>query len=151
MDMMRPLYRKRPAMLDGKHYYEAFPDEKPMLSSLQALLASLERLEEEFRKYIEQPAEGHTRGSPERARPGLRASGASDCRINHVACLYHAKGALDEPLADWVAPHPPTPPLSGHKSNPGTPPTPPVAGFRCWACRFVTGEICHWAVGRRVA
>jgi hypothetical protein len=49
-------------MLNGKHYYEAFPDEKPMLSSLHALLKTLERLEEEFRKYIEQPAAGDTPG-----------------------------------------------------------------------------------------
>jgi hypothetical protein len=45
-------------MLDGKRYYKAFPDEKPMLSSLHALLETLERLEEEFRKYVEQPGEG---------------------------------------------------------------------------------------------
>ena len=50
-------------MLDGKHYYEAFPDEKPMLSSLQALLKTLERLEKEFTKYIEQPAEDGTPGA----------------------------------------------------------------------------------------
>jgi hypothetical protein len=48
----------RPAMLDGKRYYEAFPDEKPTLSSLQALLRILEKLEGEFRRYVEQSGEG---------------------------------------------------------------------------------------------
>ena len=45
-------------MLDGKRYYEAFPDEKPTLSSLQALLRILEKLEGEFRRYVEQSGEG---------------------------------------------------------------------------------------------
>jgi hypothetical protein len=48
----------RPAMLDGKRYYEAFPDEKPTLSSLHALLRILEKLEGEFRRYVEQSGEG---------------------------------------------------------------------------------------------
>ncbi len=46
------------AMLDGDRYYRAFPDEKPTLSSLQALLAALARLEEEFRTYLEQSGQG---------------------------------------------------------------------------------------------
>jgi hypothetical protein len=50
----------RPAMLDGKRYYEAFPDEKPTLSSLHALLKALERLEGEFTRYVEQSGEGDT-------------------------------------------------------------------------------------------
>ena len=45
-------------MLDGKRYYEAFPDEKPTLSSLQALLRILEKLEGEFTTYVEQSGEG---------------------------------------------------------------------------------------------
>ncbi len=45
-------------MLDGKRYYEAFPDEKPTLSSLHALLKALERLQGEFRTYLEQSDEG---------------------------------------------------------------------------------------------
>jgi hypothetical protein len=64
MDITRPLYRERQAMLDGKHYYEAFPDEKPTLSSLQSLLKTLERLEGEFRKCIEQSTEGSTPVAP---------------------------------------------------------------------------------------
>ena len=60
MDVMRPLYRTRPAMLDGKRYYEAFPDEKPTLSSLHALLKALARLEGEFRRYVEPSGEGDT-------------------------------------------------------------------------------------------
>ena len=47
-------------MLDGKRYYEAFPDEKPTLSSLHALLKALERLEGEFTRYVEQSGEGDT-------------------------------------------------------------------------------------------
>jgi hypothetical protein len=45
-------------MLDGKRYYEAFPDEKPTLSSLHALLKALEKLQKEFRTYLEQSGEG---------------------------------------------------------------------------------------------
>ena len=55
-----PLYRTRQAMLDGKRYYEAFPDEKPTLSSLHALLKALAKLEGEFRRYVEQSGEGDT-------------------------------------------------------------------------------------------
>jgi hypothetical protein len=40
-------------MLDGNRYYKAFPDERPTLSSLQALLDILERLEAEFRRYLQ--------------------------------------------------------------------------------------------------
>ena len=49
-------------MLDGKRYYEAFPDEKPTLSTLHALLRTLEKLEGQFRRYVEQSGEG---GAPE--------------------------------------------------------------------------------------
>ena len=45
-------------MLDGNHYYKTFPDERPALSSLRALLDALARLEEELRKYLEQAEEG---------------------------------------------------------------------------------------------
>jgi hypothetical protein len=45
-------------MLDGNRYYETFPDERPVLSSLRALLDALARLEAEFRKYLEQAEEG---------------------------------------------------------------------------------------------
>ena len=45
-------------MLDGNRYYEAFPDETPTLSSLHALLRTLEKLEREFRRYVEQLGEG---------------------------------------------------------------------------------------------
>jgi hypothetical protein len=41
-------------MLDGKRYYGAFPDEKPT----HALLRTLEKLEGEFRRYVEQSGEG---------------------------------------------------------------------------------------------
>ena len=41
-------------MLDGQRYYGAFPDEKPTLSTLHALLRTLEKLEGEFRRYVEQ-------------------------------------------------------------------------------------------------
>ena len=44
----------RMAMLDGDRYYDSFPDERPAVSSLQALLDALAKLEEEFRKYLEQ-------------------------------------------------------------------------------------------------
>jgi hypothetical protein len=44
-------------MLDGNRYYEAFPDERPALASLRALLDALARLEAEFRKYLEQAGE----------------------------------------------------------------------------------------------
>jgi hypothetical protein len=68
-----PLYRTRPAMLDGKRYYEAFPDEKPTLSSLHALLRTLEKLEGEFRKYVEQSGEGD---APEIGPDGPRQGSA---------------------------------------------------------------------------
>ncbi len=45
-------------MLDGDRYYKTFPDERPALSSLRALLNALAKLEEEFRKYLEQAEEG---------------------------------------------------------------------------------------------
>jgi hypothetical protein len=58
-------------MLDGKRYYEAFPDERPTLASLHALLKTLEKLEKEFRRYVEQSSEGGTpRDRPEPAKPG---------------------------------------------------------------------------------
>jgi hypothetical protein len=42
-------------MLDSNLYYAAFPDENPKNKSLDAvLLATLEKLNEEFRKYLEQ-------------------------------------------------------------------------------------------------
>jgi hypothetical protein len=41
-------------MLDGNLYYGAFPDEIPKNKSLDAaLLATLKKLNEEFRKYLE--------------------------------------------------------------------------------------------------
>ena len=45
-------------MLDSNRYYETFPDERPALSPLRALLDALARLEAEFRKYLEQGEEG---------------------------------------------------------------------------------------------
>ena len=47
----------RMTMLDGDRYYDSFPDERPAASSLQALLDALAKLEEEFRKYLEQAGE----------------------------------------------------------------------------------------------
>ena len=44
----------RMTMLDGDRYYGSFPDERPAVSSLRALLDALAKLEEEFRKYLEQ-------------------------------------------------------------------------------------------------
>ena len=44
-------------MLDGDRYYDSFPDERPAASSLHALLDALAKLEEEFRKYLEQAGE----------------------------------------------------------------------------------------------
>jgi hypothetical protein len=67
MIVIHPLYRTRPAMLDGKRYYGAFPDEKPILSSLHAFLRTLEKLEGEFRRYVEQSGEGDT---PEKGLDG---------------------------------------------------------------------------------
>ena len=46
-------------MLDGQRYYGAFPDEKPTLSiPSTTLLRTLEKLEGEFRRYVEQSGEG---------------------------------------------------------------------------------------------
>lgn len=45
-------------MLDGDRYYKDFPDERSGPSSLRALLGALAKLEEEFRKYLEQAGEG---------------------------------------------------------------------------------------------
>jgi hypothetical protein len=50
-------------MLDGQRYYGAFPDEKPTLSTLHALLRTLEKLEGEFRRYVEQSGEGPSEGA----------------------------------------------------------------------------------------
>ena len=60
-------------MLDGQRYYGAFPDEKPTLSTLHALLRTLEKLEGEFRRYVEQSGEGD---APEIGRTGKRRGGA---------------------------------------------------------------------------
>jgi len=46
-----------------KRYYGAFPDEKPTLSTLHALLRTLEKLEGEFRRYVEQSGEGPSEGA----------------------------------------------------------------------------------------
>jgi hypothetical protein len=76
MIVIHPLYRTRPAMLDGKRYYGAFPDEKPILSSLHAFLRTLEKLEGEFRRYVEQSGEGDT---PEKGLDGqARISAATN-------------------------------------------------------------------------
>jgi hypothetical protein len=39
-------------MRDGNRCYKAFPDERSTLSSLQALLDALARLEQESHKYL---------------------------------------------------------------------------------------------------
>jgi hypothetical protein len=41
-------------MLDGKHYYRAFPDENPKRPSVRAALDALQKLEAQFRKHITQ-------------------------------------------------------------------------------------------------
>jgi hypothetical protein len=41
-------------MLDGKHYYAAFPDENPERPIPRALLNALEQLEAQFSKHIKE-------------------------------------------------------------------------------------------------
>ena len=41
-------------MLDGKHYFGAFPDEKPETDRLRSLLDALRKLEHEFRRHFEE-------------------------------------------------------------------------------------------------
>jgi len=41
-------------MLDGKRYYQAFPDENPERPSVRAVLDALQKLEAQFRKHITQ-------------------------------------------------------------------------------------------------
>jgi hypothetical protein len=61
-------------MLDGKRYYEAFPDEKPTLSSLHALLRILEKLEGGIQEVCRTIGRGRcTRDRSERAKRRISA------------------------------------------------------------------------------
>jgi hypothetical protein len=74
-------------MLDGKRYYEAFPDEKPTLSSLHALLRTLEKLEGEFRRYVEQSGEGDA--------PEIGPNGQAKGRRRYKAGRIHNDGLAE--------------------------------------------------------